>query len=136
MDKGPDTGMDKAELLRSVSFLKPLSDDTLESLAADIHEVVFAPGTRFITEGQVEDDAYVIADGSAEVSVRGRRVRRIAQGEVVGEMAAVATDRRTASVTATTQVRALVLTGAFLRDLMQKHPNVAAVLAREMSLRG
>lgn len=128
-------GMDTIELLRSVLFLRPLSDDDLESLAARVHEVTFAAGTRFITEGHVEDDAYVIAAGSADVSVRGRRVRRISRGDVVGEMAALVSKPRSASVTATTELRVVVLTGQFLRDLLRDHPNVAAVLSREISSR-
>jgi CRP-like cAMP-binding protein len=128
--------MDKIELLRSVLFLRPLPDDVLEAIAGSVHEVTFAPGTRFITEGHVEDDAYLIADGTAEISLRGARVRGISRGDVVGEMAAIARRPRSASVTAVTQVRVLTFTGEFLRDLLRDHPNVAAVLSREMSSRG
>jgi CRP/FNR family transcriptional regulator, cyclic AMP receptor protein len=127
--------MDRVKLLRSVLFLRPLSDDVLESIASAVHAVTFAPGTRFITEGQMEDDAYLIADGEAEVSVRNGRIRTLTSGEMVGEMAAIASRPRTASVTALTTVTALVLTGEFLRDLMRENPNVAAVIAREMSSR-
>jgi CRP-like cAMP-binding protein len=123
------------ELLRSVVFFKPLSDDVLDQVAGEIHQVTFAPGTRFITEGQMDDDAFVIVDGEAEVSVRGSRIRSLGAGDVVGEMAAVAGRPRSASVTATTELRALVLTAPYLRDLMREHPGVAAVLSREMSFR-
>jgi CRP-like cAMP-binding protein len=50
-------------------------------------------------------------------------------------MAAVSARPRTASVTATSNVRAYVLTGPYLRDLMREHPNMAAVLSREMAFR-
>jgi CRP/FNR family cyclic AMP-dependent transcriptional regulator len=122
-------------LLRSVPFLKPLDDVALGEVTERLHEVTFAPGTRFITEGSMDDEAFVIVDGEAEVSLHGRRVRTLDRGQIVGEMAAVASRPRTASVTALTEVRAIVLTGEFLRGLMREHPNVAAVLAREMSAR-
>ena len=105
------------------------------ALAEKIHVVTFAPGTRFITEGQMDDDAYLIADGVAEVSVRNGRIRTLTSSEMVGEIAAIASRPRTASVTALTSVTALVFTGEFLRDLMRDNPNVAAVIAREMSSR-
>ena len=126
---------DHIELLRTVLFFKPLADDVLEEIAERVHEVTFAPGTRFITERSMDDDAFILVDGEAEVSLNGRRVRTLGRGDVVGEMAAVAARPRTASVTALTKVRAIVLTGQFLRGLMREHPNVAAVLAREMSSR-
>jgi CRP/FNR family transcriptional regulator, cyclic AMP receptor protein len=127
--------MGKIDLLRGVVFFKPLDDDVLETIAEAIHEVTFAPGTRFITQGQVDDAAFLIVDGQAEVSTHSRRIRTLGPGSIVGEMAAVSSRPRTASVTATSEVRAYVLTGAYLRDLMRDHPNMAAVLSREMAFR-
>ena len=127
--------MTKIELLRSVVFFRPLADDVLETIAAAIHEVTFAPGTRFITEGQVDDEAFLIVEGEAEVSTHRSRIRTIGAGQIVGEMAAVSSRPRTASVTATSHVHAYVLTGPYLRDLMREHPNMAAVLSREMAFR-
>jgi CRP-like cAMP-binding protein len=127
--------MTKVDLLRTVVFFKPLSDDVLTTIADAIHEVNFAPGTRFITEGQVDDEAFLIVEGQAEVTTHGRRLRTLGPGAIVGEMAAVSSRPRTASVTATSEVHAYVLTGAYLRDLMRDHPNMAAVLSREMAFR-
>ena len=81
--------MTKIELLRSVVFFRPLDDDVLETIAEAIHEVTFAPGTRFITEGQVDDEAFLIVEGEAEVSTHRSRIRTIGAGQIVGEMAAV-----------------------------------------------
>jgi CRP-like cAMP-binding protein len=52
---------------------------------------------------------------------------------VIGEVAAVTARPRTASVTATTEVQALVLTREVLRGLMRRFPNFASVMARAMS---
>jgi CRP/FNR family cyclic AMP-dependent transcriptional regulator len=128
-------GMTKVDLLRTVVFFKPLSEDVLTTIAEAIHEVQFAPGTRFITEGQVDDEAFLIVDGQAEVTIRSRYIRTIQPGQIVGEMAAVSSRPRSASVTATSNVHAYVLTGPYLRDLMREHPNMAAVLSREMAFR-
>ena len=121
------------ELLRSVAVFKPLDDDVLEALAADARQVTFPTGTRFITEGQMDDDAYLIVSGEAEVSVRKRSVGRRGPGDVIGEVAAVTARPRTASVTATTTVEALVITREVMRGLMRRFPNFASVMARAMS---
>lgn len=123
------------ELLRSVPFLKPLADDVLAQVAEELHEASFVPGTRFITQGSMDDEAFILVDGEAEVSLNGRPIRTLRRADVVGEVAAAMARPRTASVTALTTVRAIILTGEFLRGLMREHPNVAAVLAREMSSR-
>lgn len=127
--------MSKVELLRTVVFFKPLDDHVLETIAEAIHEVTFAPGTRFITEGQIDDEAFLIVEGEAEVTIRSRYIRTIRPGQIVGEMAAVSSRPRSASVTAISKVYAYVLTGPYLRDLMREHPNMAAVLSREMAFR-
>src|ERR671914_1733331 len=109
--------MTEVELLRSVAMFKPLDADVLRALVEAARRVRFTPGTRFITEGQIDDDAYLIIEGEALVSVRGRVIAKREAGDVIGEVAAVTARPRTASVTATTSVQALVLTPEVLRDL-------------------
>jgi CRP-like cAMP-binding protein len=126
---------DKIEIFRRLPYFTTLDETVLERIAEASHEIRFPSGTRFITEGQLDDDVFFIVTGTAEVVHRGRRLRTLSAGDVVGEMAATTFGTRTATVTATTDVAALVLTGEFLRDVMQAFPKVAAVLSREMSFR-
>src|SRR5687768_17512886 len=98
--------MTEVELLRGVAVFKPLDDEVLQALADSARRVTFQPGTRFITEGQMDDDAYLIIRGEAEVSVRGRLVAKRGPGDMIGEVSAVTARPRTASVTATTLVQA------------------------------
>ena len=121
------------ELLRGVAVFKPLDDDVLQALAEEARRVRFAPGTRFITEGQIDDDAYLIVSGEAEVSLRGRVLLKRGPGDMIGEVAAVTARPRTASVTAKTAVQAIVLTPEVLRGLMRRFPSFAAVMSRAMS---
>jgi CRP-like cAMP-binding protein len=125
--------MTVVELLRGVPVFRPVDDDVLQAIADEARRVTFSPGTRFITEGQMDDDAYLIVSGEAEVSVRNRAVARRGPGDMIGEVAAVTARARTASVTARTSVDALVLTPEVLRDMMRRFPNFAAVMTRAMS---
>ena len=50
---------------------------------------------------------YIVESGSAAVSLGGEPLGEVAPGDVVGEVAVLASGRRTASVVATTPVRAL-----------------------------
>jgi CRP-like cAMP-binding protein len=57
---------------------------------------------------------FLIEDGSADISVDGTTVAQVGAGDVIGEVAVVASGRRTASVVATSPVRAISL---FKRDV-------------------
>jgi CRP/FNR family transcriptional regulator, cyclic AMP receptor protein len=59
---------------------------------------------------------YIVESGSAAVSLGGEPLGEVAPGDVVGEVAVLASGRRTASVVATTPVRALAW---FKRDVWE-----------------
>ncbi len=79
---------------------------------------VYAPGTRIVEEGDEGDTAYIVVKGHCRVLKRkGNReveVRRLAPGDVFGEMAIISSTQRTASVVAIDEVSVLVVTGSSL----------------------
>jgi CRP-like cAMP-binding protein len=74
----------------------------------------FAAGEALMSEGDFGHCLFLIEDGSADVSVDGTSVGRVGPGEVVGEVAVLASGRRTASVVATSPIRAISF---FKRDV-------------------
>jgi CRP/FNR family transcriptional regulator, cyclic AMP receptor protein len=67
-----------------------------------------------MTKGDLGHCAFLIEEGSAEVSVDGASVGQVGPGEVVGEVAVLASGVRTASVVAISPVRAFSF---FKRDI-------------------
>jgi serine/threonine protein kinase len=92
----------------------------------------FEPGELLLREGDPGDSLMVVASGKAEVWVRadgGRHVlKRAGAGEILGEMALLTDETRSASITALTPVRAWVLAAERFHQLAAQHPDLSALL--------
>ena len=88
--------------------------EELDAVATVASEREFAEGETLMAEGDFGHCLFLIEDGSADISVDGTTVAQVGAGDVIGEVAVVASGRRTASVVATSPVRAISL---FKRDV-------------------
>jgi CRP/FNR family transcriptional regulator, cyclic AMP receptor protein len=75
-------------------------------------------------EGDIGHEFFVIVEGEAEVTSKGKRVATRGSGDFVGEIALLEKTRRTATVTAKTPLRVFVLTRPDFRQLVSENPNV------------
>ena len=102
---------DIADLLAKVPLLAGLDRKHLERLGRDFSERTFQAGSTVVQEG---DDRgigfFVVADGTGVVSVGGKQVGTVGPGSYFGEVALISDRVRTATVTATTDLRCLVMT--------------------------
>jgi len=137
VDVGARVPSDDLALLGRTSLFGPLPAAALERLARNSVPVVAAPGTTIMREGDVGDRVYVIASGEAEVSAGGSHVATLGAGAYVGEIALLRDVPRTATVTATTDIRLLSLErDVFLRTMTGHEPShTAAHSAAEDRLR-
>jgi CRP-like cAMP-binding protein len=98
------------------------------AVAESAFEVDAPDGEQLATEGDFGYALYAIESGTAEVSIDGASVGSLGPGDVFGEIAVIASGRRTATVTATAPLRLIAL---FKRDvwaLEQRDPAAAASL--------
>ena len=93
-------------LLRSIPLFAPLGAPALESLARSLKPLHARAGTAVVRAGEPGDRYYAIVDGELSVSVGGV----LRRGAGFGELALLAGVPRTATVTATTDVRLYALT--------------------------
>jgi CRP-like cAMP-binding protein len=111
--------------LRRLSLFAGLAEADLRLVDACSCEVDIPAGTVFIKQGQVAREAFFVTQGEAVVSVDGRCVARIGPGEPVGEMALLDGVPRSATVTALTPMRVLVMDpgqfGELVRDANIAH---------------
>jgi MFS family permease len=88
-------------LLRKVSLLSLLPEQTLERFARRLIRVEAAPGEIVIRQGDPGDRFYVVESGALDVSQDGRFLRTLGPGDFAGEIALLRDVPRTATVTAT-----------------------------------
>ena len=105
--------VDRARL-EVMTFFAGLPAAELDAIVDVATEREFAAGESLTSEGDFGHCLFVIESGSAEVSTGGAETRAIGPGAVVGEIAVLASGRRTASVVAVTPVHAVAF---FKRDV-------------------
>lgn len=115
--------MDPAPL-KDVPLFADLSRGARKVVARHTDEVEMDAGTRIVSEGALAYELFVIVEGTAEVSEGGTIIAQMGPGDVIGEIGVMRTHKRTATVTATTPVRALVLYGPEFTALRETMPEV------------
>jgi CRP-like cAMP-binding protein len=108
----------KVELLKSAPLFARCSKRELQQIASLADEVDLPAGKKLIREGSFASEFFVLIEGSADVVRSGRRIKRLNDGDFLGEIALVTNRPRTATVTTTSPTRALVLTGGAFLDLL------------------
>ncbi len=123
--------IERVVLLKRVSLFERTPDRVLAGLARTLVEEEFAAGTELIVEGAVEDWLFVLIDGSVRVT-RSDRVVDLEAGQVVGELAVLDPEPRTATVTALTDVHAFRLSKVDFDEALRTRPEIAAGVIAEL----
>lgn len=112
--------------LAGVPLFEPLDDAERSAIAPWFELQDASPGKRLTGEGAPGYSFFILRDGNASVSIDGAEVRTLGPGDFFGELALLGGGQRTATVTATSPARLLVLFGTEFRRLEQEHPELAA----------
>ncbi|MCA8918335.1 MAG: cation:proton antiporter [Planctomycetes bacterium] len=115
-----------AELLRALPLFRALEDEMINQLARAAKEIVFGKDETLLKEGETGDAMYLIARGAAHVIKGSGETEQVLDilggGEIVGEMALLTGETRTATVRAATTLTALKIHLHDLRKLMDETP--------------
>ena len=111
--------------LEGVGLFSSLSKKELEKLARWTDEVSVEAGHELATEGRFAHEFFVIEDGAAAVLKDGERIAELGPGDFFGEIGLLETDRRTASVVASTPMQLIVMFQREFKQMAQEMPAVA-----------
>jgi CRP-like cAMP-binding protein len=115
----------KIELLKRVPLFAGCSKKELRELASRTDEIDLKDGYVLMREGRPGREFIVLVEGKAEVTKSGTKLADLAAGDWVGEIALLTNVPRTATVTATSPVRVLVITDRSFRRLVETMPSIA-----------
>jgi hypothetical protein len=101
-DAGGAVPVVEMSLLHSIPMLAALPVATLESVARGALRIEVPAGQVVVTQGEVGDAYYAVAEGTFEVVMSGAPVGRLVRGNGFGEIALIADVARTASIIACT----------------------------------
>jgi len=119
------SGDPKVQRLSEVQLFSACSKRDLARIAALSTEVEVSAGTVLMRQGDPGREAFVIEDGKAKVSVRGKKSKAMGPGECFGEMALLHSAPRSATVTAETDMHLVVLGAREFSTLLEDIPGVA-----------
>jgi CRP/FNR family cyclic AMP-dependent transcriptional regulator len=125
----------KVEALKRSPLFEGLSKKDLAELAKHSEDVDVPAGKVLCKEGETGSEFFVILEGEAEVTQKGKRVRTLGPDAFFGEIALVEPVPRTATVTAKTPLRFFVLTRSEFHGLLDQFPGIERKVLRALARR-
>jgi CRP-like cAMP-binding protein len=111
--------------LKAIPLFRDLAHRDLERLARWTDEVDVKAGRHLVDQDAFPHEFMVIESGSAEVTHDGAHVADLGPGDFFGEMALVDHLKRSATVTATSDLRVIVMHERDFRAMEDQLPEVA-----------
>ena len=127
--------IEDVERLRRLPLFGELDHHDLGIVARHVRETRASTGEVLFEEGAIPYELLVIEEGTAEISKGGRPIGTIGPGDVVGEIGLLQLQRRTATVRATSPIRAVAVAADDLAAIEAEMPEIAAELREIVRLR-
>ena len=121
--------------LARVPLFADVNRKTLRSIDKKLSERTFPAGTTVATQGKLAIGFFIIAEGEAEVTVDGKPVRHLRAGDYFGEIALLGQGPRSATVTATTDMRCLEIDAWHFRPIVKSNPDLSWALLETLAKR-
>jgi CRP-like cAMP-binding protein len=121
--------------LASVPMFSGCTKKELQAIAKTVRQIDHPAGSVIATEGEPGAGLFVIEDGTCDVTIGGKLVNQLGTGDFFGEMALLDGGPRTATVTATSDIKLYALTEWVFRGLLVEHPTIALRTLEAMAAR-
>jgi CRP-like cAMP-binding protein len=133
---GEDSGRGAAEWsrLQGVPWFAACTEEQLTEIARLAERLDVHAGEVILREGRRGRELFIILEGTATVTRVGRVVNVLGAGDHFGELSAIEDQPRTATVTATTDLKVLII-GPRELDALMEIPGFRNALLRGMSRR-
>ena len=114
----------KTEVLRHAPLFANCSKSELALIGSIADEIDLKEGKELTRQGAPGREFFVLIEGTADVLKDGQKVNSLQGGDFFGEIALIHHAPRSATVTATSPVRALVITERSFKRLLDESPEI------------
>jgi CRP-like cAMP-binding protein len=121
------------ETIAAVPLFAGLERRDLEQIASSFKERRFSAGSTMASEGQGGAGFFIIADGTARVTVSGEERGSLGPGDYFGEIALIDDGARSATITAETDMTTYGLTPWEFRPIVESDGTVAWKLLKALA---
>ena len=125
----------KVDLLATVPLFSGCSKKELRRIASLADEIDLRSGKELTRQGSPGREFFVLLDGTVDVVRNGERIDTLGPGDFFGELALISNIPRTATCTATTPIRALVVVDRDFRQLLKEDATIAVKVLGAMAER-
>jgi CRP-like cAMP-binding protein len=122
-------------MLGKVRLFSNCNKRELARIAALTDEVDVSEGKVIVRQGDPGRECFVIAEGKARATIRGKASQLLGPGSFFGEMALLDQGPRSATVTAETDMHLLVLGSREFSSLVNEVPTVSVRMMRGLAER-
>jgi len=126
---------EKVELLRRTALFAECTKAELIEVALSADEREAADGDSLAEEGRGGREFFILVEGAVVVKRGGRKLADLGPGDWFGEIAVLTYKPRTATVTAISPVRLLVISDRAFRRVVETRPRIALNVLRSVAAR-
>ncbi|HTQ98438.1 MAG TPA: cyclic nucleotide-binding domain-containing protein [Candidatus Acidoferrum sp.] len=127
--------IERVVILKSVDIFATIAEDHLVELARMAKELEFRAGDPIMRRGESGTSMYIIISGRVRIHAGDRAIAELGGREVIGELAALDPEVRSADVTALEDTRAFCIESGSLYELMGEHVDVNREIIRVLCRR-
>jgi CRP-like cAMP-binding protein len=134
------TDQDTANQLKKLDWFDDLPDDMLTALTQKVQKRKLDKGDMLFAKGEEGDSLFVINSGLVKIVTEDSQgsevvLNQLGAGEVIGEMALLDNEPRSAGVIALSETAVLELKRDDFMDIMKQQPDLALSVIRKFSSR-
>lgn len=126
---------ERVERLRAIPLFMACNEKQLQFIATRVEELDFKAGKVLCQQGKSGGEFFIVLTGEAEVERDGKVVDTIKAGDHFGEISLIDDGPRTATVTARTPLRCLVLSPRQFQDVLHQDAEIAVHILRDVTKR-
>lgn len=125
----------KVQLLSKVPLFTECSQRELSKIASLADEIEVDKGTVLTKEGLPGRECFVVSEGKAKATLRGKKLASYGTGDVFGEMSLLDNEPRSATITAESDMVLFVVDSRSFWGLCEEAPSVTRKIMKAIAQR-